>query len=74
MSLRQAKLQNLEKAELFDVFRGKNIPEGQKSMAYAFTHRNAERTLTDAEVNSAHAGLIRKIAAVATCDGPGCMI
>ncbi|HEY3856262.1 MAG TPA: phenylalanine--tRNA ligase subunit beta [Verrucomicrobiae bacterium] len=59
--VRQAKPQNLEKAELFDVFRGKNVPEGQKSMAYAFTYRNAERTLTDAEVNSAHAGLIEKL-------------
>ena len=59
--VRQAKLQNLEKAELFDVFRGKNVPEDQKSMAYAFTYRNAVRTLTDAEVNSAHAGLIEKL-------------
>ncbi len=59
--VRQAKPQNLEKTELFDVFRGKNVPEGQKSMAYAFTYRNAERTLTDAEVNSAHTGLIEKL-------------
>jgi phenylalanyl-tRNA synthetase beta chain len=40
--------------ELFDVFRGKGIPEGQKSLAYAFTYRASEKTLTDAEVNSAH--------------------
>lgn len=52
--VRQAKPQNLEGVELFDVFRGKNIPEGQKSMAYAFTYRSAEKTLTDAEVNAAH--------------------
>ena len=44
--------------ELFDIFRGKNVPEGQKSIAYAFTYRNAERTLTDAEVNAAHEKLV----------------
>ena len=41
-----------------DVFRGKNVPEGRKSLAYAFTYRNAERTLTDAEVNAAHEKLV----------------
>jgi phenylalanyl-tRNA synthetase beta chain len=43
---------------LFDVFRGKNVPAGQKSLAYAFTYRQAERTLTDAEVNAAHEKLV----------------
>ena len=37
--VRQTKPQNLEVVELFDVFRGKNVPEGQKSLAYAFTYR-----------------------------------
>ncbi|HEY5345122.1 MAG TPA: phenylalanine--tRNA ligase subunit beta [Verrucomicrobiae bacterium] len=53
-SVKQAKAANLEAVELFDVFRGKGIPEGQKSLAYAFTYRAADKTLTDAEVNSAH--------------------
>jgi phenylalanyl-tRNA synthetase beta chain len=47
--------------ELFDVFRGKNVPAGQKSMAYAFTYRNAERTLTDAEVNTAQEKLVEQL-------------
>ena len=29
-------------------------------MAYAFTYRHAERTLTDAEVNSAHEKLVEQ--------------
>ena len=29
-------------------------------MAYAFTYRNPERTLTDAEVNSAHEKLVEQ--------------
>src|SRR5262249_40361274 len=58
--VKQAKAANLEGAELFDVFRGKNIPEGQKSMAYAFTYRSAEKTLTDAEVNAAHEKVVEQ--------------
>ena len=53
-SIKQAKAANLETVELFDVFRGKNVPAGQKSLAYAFTYRAADKTLTDADVNSAH--------------------
>ncbi|MGB7767675.1 MAG: phenylalanine--tRNA ligase subunit beta [Verrucomicrobiia bacterium] len=56
--VKQTKPANLEAVELFDVFRGKNVPTGQKSLAYAFTYRNAERTLTDAEVNAAHEKLV----------------
>lgn len=56
--IKQAKPANLEAVELFDVFRGKNVPAGQKSMAYAFTYRHADRTLTDAEVNAVHDKLV----------------
>jgi phenylalanyl-tRNA synthetase beta chain len=56
--IRQAKPANLERIELFDVFRGKQVPPGQKSLAYAFTYRHAERTLTDAEVNAAHEKMV----------------
>jgi len=57
-AVRQAKPQNLEGIQLFDVFRGKNVAPGQKSLAYAFTYRNPERTLTDGEVNAAHDKLV----------------
>jgi len=56
--VKQAKPANLESVELFDIFRGKSVPEGQKSLAYAFTYRNADRSLTDAEVNTAHDKLV----------------
>jgi phenylalanyl-tRNA synthetase beta chain len=55
---RQAKPANLESVELFDVFRGKHVPEGQKSLAYAFTYRGADKTLTEAEVNAAHTKVV----------------
>jgi phenylalanyl-tRNA synthetase beta chain len=56
--VRQSKPANLESAELFDIFRGKNVPAGQKSVAYAFTYRHPERSLTDPEVNAAHEKLV----------------
>ena len=59
--VRQTKPANLESVDVFDVFRGKNIPAGQKSLAYAFTYRSAERTLTDAEVNSAHEKVVQSL-------------
>jgi phenylalanyl-tRNA synthetase beta chain len=59
--VRQSKPANLESLELFDVFRGKNITTGQKSMAYAFIYRSPERTLTDNEVNTIHEKLVEQL-------------
>lgn len=53
-AVKEARPAHLETVELFDVFRGQNIPAGQKSVAYAFIYRAADKTLTDAEVNAAH--------------------
>lgn len=43
---------------LFDVFKGKNVKEGQKSMAYRITYRRADRTLETKEVDDIHKKLI----------------
>ena len=43
----------LESLELFDVFRGPQIGDGKKSLAYALRFRAFGRTLTAAEVNGA---------------------
>lgn len=40
----------LEAVELFDVYKGKQIEAGYKSVAYKLTFRTADRTLTDEEV------------------------
>jgi phenylalanyl-tRNA synthetase beta chain len=60
-AVKQTKPANLESVEIFDVFRGKNVPAGEKSVAYAFTYRRPERTLTDAEVNEAHDKLVAQL-------------
>lgn len=59
-AVRQAKPQNLESVALFDVFRGKNIPTGQKSLAYALVYRSGEKTLTDAEAGAAHDKVVQQ--------------
>jgi phenylalanyl-tRNA synthetase beta chain len=52
--IRDFKNKLLVQTDVFDVFRGKNIPEGKKSVAYSMTYRATDRTLTDDEVNKAH--------------------
>jgi phenylalanyl-tRNA synthetase beta chain len=42
----------LESMELFDVYQGKQVPAGYRSLAYSLTYRAGDRTLTDAEINS----------------------
>ena len=57
-AVNKTKPTHLESVELFDIFRGVNVPEGQKSMAYSFTYRSPDKTLTDAEVNTVHERII----------------
>ena len=40
----------LENIELFDEYRGENVPEGQRSLAFSLTYQAPDRTLTDEEV------------------------
>jgi len=42
----------LEKIQLFDVYKGKQIKDGFKSVAYNITFRANDKTLTDDEVNT----------------------
>ena len=44
----------LEEVELFDIYRGGQIPIGFKSIAFALTYRSDSATLTDLQVNDLH--------------------
>lgn len=44
----------LEDVKLFDVYRGKQVDEGKKSVAFALTYRSDDGTLTDQEVSKVH--------------------
>ena len=51
----------LESVALFDVYRGKQIPEGQKSVAFSLTYRALDRTLTDEEVVKIHDKVLKAL-------------
>jgi phenylalanyl-tRNA synthetase beta chain len=42
----------LESVRAFDEYRGGQVADGHKSVAFALTFRSPERTLTDAEVDA----------------------
>ena len=44
----------LENVKLFDVYRGKQLEEGKKSVAFTLTYRDKDKTLTDDEVAAVH--------------------
>lgn len=50
----------LKKINLFDVYEGKNLPEGKKSYALSFEILNEEKTMEDKEINEIMEGLIQK--------------
>ena len=49
----------LEKAELFDVYRGKQVPEGKKSVAFGLTFRDPTKTLTDEDAAKSQAKILK---------------
>jgi phenylalanyl-tRNA synthetase beta chain len=51
-TLKEAGRDILESSRPFDEYRGAQVPDGSKSVAFALTFRSPERTLTDAEVDN----------------------
>ena len=51
----------LESVELFDVFSGGEVGAERKSLAYRLTYRDRSRTLTNEEVNAAHAKIRERL-------------
>ncbi|MDB5497882.1 MAG: pheT [Phenylobacterium sp.] len=45
-------------ARVFDVYQGKGVPEGQKSLAVEVTIQPTEKTLTDAEIEALSARIV----------------
>ncbi len=46
---------------IFDLYKGKGIPEGKKSLGIRITYLSEERTLTEEEVNSIHTRVIKEL-------------
>ncbi len=47
---------------IFDVYSGKQVPAGKKSMAYRLTYQASDHTLTDKEVNKIQEQILRVLA------------
>ena len=50
----------LENVSIFDVYKGKGIPEGTKSLGLRFSYRANDRTLTDEEISAIHNRVVQK--------------
>lgn len=53
--------QNLTQITLFDVYTGKQVEEGKKSLAFSLTFQSNDKTLTDAEIDPAIEKIVTKL-------------
>ena len=54
-------VKDLAKVKLTDVFKGKNVPAGQRSLTVRFVFSSMEKTLTDEEISSRLKGVLEKL-------------
>ncbi len=47
--------------KLFDLYTGKELPDGKRALALAFRYRSDSRTLTESDVNSVHSRVIEEV-------------
>ena len=52
----------IERVDVFDLYEGKGVPEGKKSLAIAVRLQPAERTMTDAEIDSVAQKIVSAVA------------
>ena len=64
-SIRQHAGADLQRVDLFDVYRGAGLPEGYYSLAITVIWQHAERTLLDAEVQSSVDNVLTALADLA---------
>jgi len=51
----------IEDVSIFDFYKGKNIPDEKKSLAFTIRYRSDSRTLTEAEVEEMHLNIVKYI-------------
>lgn len=59
VTIRKAGGSLLKEVRLFDVYTGEPIPAGHKSLAFALTYQDDERTLSDKDVAPVHAKIVK---------------
>lgn len=52
----------VQEIRIFDLYRGKPIPQGKKSLAFRLVFQREDRTLTDLEVNELHREMVDLLA------------
>ncbi|HZI79228.1 MAG TPA: phenylalanine--tRNA ligase subunit beta [Vicinamibacterales bacterium] len=62
-SIRRAAPPTLAEVREFDRYQGKGVPDGKVSLALRLTFRAADRTLTDAEIQTAMDAIMRALSA-----------
>ena len=60
---RQTEKKLLRRVELFDVYEGKNLPDGKKSYAVNFILQDEQKTLNDKQIDAIMQNLITQLAA-----------
>lgn len=58
-SLKATASERVQAVKLFDVYRGKGVTDGQKSLAFAVTLQDTRKTLLDSEIDAEIANLIK---------------
>ncbi|MBK8169677.1 MAG: phenylalanine--tRNA ligase subunit beta [Sandaracinaceae bacterium] len=53
----------IEDVQVFDVYRGENIPQHHKSLAFHIVYRDSNATLTDEKVDRAHKHVTERVSA-----------
>jgi phenylalanyl-tRNA synthetase beta chain len=59
--INETKQKNLIKVELFDVYEGKNLEKGMKSLAYQFTYQDTNDTLQEDAINDEFSKIIKNL-------------
>ena len=59
--IRQKGGQILESVRLFDVYRGAQVEDGKKSVAFNLVYRDKDKTLTDEEVADVHENVLQTL-------------
>lgn len=60
-AIREVNSGMIESVRLFDIYTGKSIPKGKKSLAFSIRYRAGDRTLVDDEVNELHSKILKHL-------------
>lgn len=59
--VKMEKSKEIEHVQIFDVYRGKGVPEGYKSIAVRIRYRSFERTLAEEEITNLHNKIVSNL-------------